>query len=614
MNRNPSALALLTLVLGCEAKKPELLSTDTGALASSKDTSKDTSKDSSPAGASALEILEAHCYSCHGQGGSSQGGFGYVLDIERLVETGKIIPGQAGSSPLFGRIAAGEMPPTGIEPRLNNSEVKTIRRWINLDLTVEVPSEDRDFVNTADEYWSMRVDLESLPPNDRRFIRYLSLTHLYNADVRQEELEIYRQALSTLINRLSWSYQVVPPVAIDAPRNTLYRIDLRDYAWDDGDSLAVSSLWTTLIDNNPYAVLHLDTVNALEVVTQTRTPVPVVRGDWFAAKAGTAPLYYTLLQIPEDLSTLESELLLVDTEANIDRLTAVRSGFNESGVSTNNRIIERHSTVFGAYWKSYDFSANSGVQNIFDRPLGPGDGPADFEHAGGEMIFELPNGLHGYVLTDGAGVRIDKAPVDIVSDPEQPDRAVIAGLSCMSCHEEGLISKDDEIRSHVLANEDMFSRSDLDRILALYVATGSFQDLMDADKDRYAQSIEKAGGTTTERDPTRALVREFEAVLDRKRAAVELGLTESQLEILLLNPDLGDLLSPLKLDGGTIKRDLFNAAFNELACAVGYGYPIEETEDCEPPDYQGNRVDARLDVTRTAQTRTEPLPARLEDD
>jgi mono/diheme cytochrome c family protein len=610
MNRKVNALALLTLVLGCEAEKPEPLSTDTGALASIKD----TSKDSSAAGASALEILETYCYTCHGLGGSSQGGFDHVLDIERLVETGKIIPGEADSSPLFVRMAAGEMPPAGIEPRLNNSEVKTIRRWINLDLTIEVPSEDRDFVSTADEFWSMREDLEDLPPNDRRFMRYLSLTHLYNADVREEELKTYRLALSTLINRLSWSYMVVPPVAIDAPRNTLYRIDLRDYAWDDGDSHAVSSLWDTLIENNPYAVLHLGTPHALEVVTQTRTPVPVVRGDWFAAKAGTAPLYYTLLQIPEELSTFESEFLLVDTEANIDRLTAVRSGFNESGVSTNNRIIERHNTVFGAYWKSYDFSASSGVQNIFDRPLGPGDGPADFEHAGGEMIFELPNGLHGYVLTDGAGFRIDTAPVAIVSDPEQPDRAVIAGLSCMSCHQEGLISKDDEIRDHVVANADLFSRSDLDRILALYVASGTFQDLINADKERYARSIEITGGTTTKPDPTRALVREFEAVLDRKRAAVELGLTEAQLENLLLNPDVGDLLSPLKIDGGTIKRVLFNAAFNELACVVGYGFPIEETEDCDPPDYQGHRVDARLDVTRTAQTRTEPLPARLEDD
>ena len=127
--------------------------------------------------------------------------------------------------------------------------------------------------------------------------------------------------------KVSWAHQPVPPVAVDPPRGTIFRIDLRDYAWDDGEDGNTSDLWDTLIENNTYAVLHLNTANALEVVTQTRTPVPVVRGDWFAAKATTAPLYYDLLQIPEELDSLEKDFLLVDPQANIDRLTAVRAGF-----------------------------------------------------------------------------------------------------------------------------------------------------------------------------------------------------------------------------------------------------------------------------------------------
>ena len=616
MYRHACATALL-LIWSCKpSDQSNSISRDTAPLTEADESNQgdEGSQKNNNKALDALTVLEEHCYSCHGLAGSNQGGFDDVLDVEKLIETGMVIPGDADSSPLYIRVSDGEMPPVSINTRLTQREERAIRRWINVDLTKDIDLEEREFIRTEDEFASMLDDLATIDSGNRRFIRYLSISHLYNAGVREEELESHRTALSLAINRLSWAHQPIPPVAVDAPRKTIFRIDLRDYAWDDGEDGNTSDLWDTLIEKNTYAVLHLNTANALEVVTQTRTPVPVVRGDWFAAKATTAPLYYDLLQIPEELDSLEKDFLLVDPQANIDRLTAVRAGFNESGVSTNNRVIERHSTVFGAYWKSYDFSENFGLQNIFERPLGPGGGPAEFSHAGGEMIFELPNGLHGFMITDEFGARIDSAPVSIVSDPEQPDRTVIAGLSCMNCHEEGLIAKDDEIRQHVLANEDDYGASDLDKIFGLYVDGSVMDGLMGADKDRYAQAVLAAGGSTSQPDPTLALVREFEAVLDRRRAAVEVGLKESQLEILLLDPEVGDLLAPLKIDGGTIKRELFDEIFLQLACVVNYGVPLDDAAGCESPEYTGNRVDTRLDVTRKARARTEPLPDRLDED
>ena len=44
-----------------------------------------------------------------------------------------------------------------------------------------------------------------------------------------------------------------------------------------------------------------------------------------------------------------------------------RSGFLESGVSKFNRIVERHKSPYGAYWKSYDFDENKGRKNIFEK-------------------------------------------------------------------------------------------------------------------------------------------------------------------------------------------------------------------------------------------------------
>ena len=111
------------------------------------------------------------------------------------------------------------------------------------------------------------------------------------------------------------------------------------------------------------------------------------------------------------------------------------------------------------YWRTYDFDeppanlverVNGGLlpdrRNVFAFPLGPG-GLAEnpFQHAGGEAIFALPNGLHAYYLANADNARLDKGPIAIVSDPKRPDRAVEAGVSCMSCHVTGILPKADQV-------------------------------------------------------------------------------------------------------------------------------------------------------------------------
>ncbi len=56
-------------------------------------------------------VLRKNCASCHGPGGKSKGGFGYVLDRERLIARQKVVPGKPAESELFERVRLGEMPP-----------------------------------------------------------------------------------------------------------------------------------------------------------------------------------------------------------------------------------------------------------------------------------------------------------------------------------------------------------------------------------------------------------------------------------------------------------------------------------------------------------------------
>ena len=101
--------------------------------------------------------------------------------------------------------------------------------------------------------------------------------------------------------------------------------------------------------------------------------MPVVRADWFVAAASRPPLYHDVLQVPATEPELQ-KLLRIDVAENIRQERIARAGFNGSGVSRNNRLIERHEGNGVVYWRSYDFGGNTGKQNLFANPLGPGEG------------------------------------------------------------------------------------------------------------------------------------------------------------------------------------------------------------------------------------------------
>ncbi|MGE3807725.1 MAG: tetratricopeptide repeat protein, partial [Gemmataceae bacterium] len=248
-------------------------------------------------------------------------------------------------------------------------------------------------------------------------------------------------------------------------------------------------------------------------------------------------------------------------------------------VSRNNRLIERHESGSVVYWKSYDFAENTGVQNLFARPLGPGRADSHFRHDGGELIFNLPNGLQAYMLVDGTGRRIDKGPTAIVSDPKRPDRAVVNGLSCMSCHARGLIDKADQVRDHVLRNADSFARADRDTILALYPPRPRFVELLERDARRFQDAVAQTGAPLSATEPVAALAARFEAELDLSLTAAEASVRpEGLLAALEQEPRLAKELGPLRVPGGTIQRQVFVAVFPELVSTLRLGTIVDPKE------------------------------------
>ena len=501
----------------------------------------------------AQQLLRSHCHVCHGQDGADEGGFNHVLSRDRMVATERIVPGKPDESPLFTQVKAGRMPKDG--ELLAKAEQQILRDWITAGAPdFDPPQVARSFLGPEYVYSQMQADLTGMPAVFRHFVRYFSIAHLYNAGVSEDELASYRHGLSKLVNSLSTGPHVVQPKVID-PAGTVLRIDLRDYAWDD-------DTWNRILEFNPYGVEYeLDAATFCR--EQTTTGVPMLHADWFVHEAARPPLYHDILEIPE--TSVDAEAFVrIDVAEDIHEGRVARAGFNGSGVSRNNRLIERHATWFGAYWQSYDFGKNSGSANLFSHPLGPGPGQNDFQHDGGEIILSLPNGLQAYMLVDSVGNRIDEGPTNIVADPKSPNQAVINGISCMSCHNQGMIDKVDQVRNHVLKSAKAFTAEDREAVLKLYPPAKEMAELFAQDRERFRIALEATGANFGRSDPIYTLARRFEAELDLAAAAAEAGLRPQELlDTLDKAPDLARTLGPLAT-GLSVQREVFANAYSDL--------------------------------------------------
>ena len=483
----------------------------------------------------AYAIFEGSCLICHGPDGAYRETL--LMEHSELIEGGTVVPGNPDASELYKRLLGttengGAQMPLG-QPPLPTQSIEAIRRWILAgapDWTV-TPSTDSRFISPAEILNTIETHLMSLEPFDRAFARYFTLTHLYNSGETPEILGEYRKALYKLVNSLSWGVTVINPISIGS-QATIFYIDLRHYEWDVNDA------WTKIEEEYPYHIAFdappQTSLRAKlgQLQTQMKTDVPSVHIDWFIATASTPPLYHDLLSLPLTDRELETRLE-VDVARNLVNAPGVRvwrAGFNNSGVSNNNRVVERHTSRYGAYWKSYDFAGSVGAQNIFTHPL-------NFTHDGGEVIFNLPNGLQGYYLANASGFRLDDAPINIVSNPAASDPTVRNGLSCIGCHTEGMKTFEDQVRSVIESNTNPpYNKA---QALRLYVEKSKLDARVGDDMERYREALEATGGAIGGVEPISRFHEAFQGPVDAGYAAAVVGLeTETFLERIRENTGL----------------------------------------------------------------------------
>jgi TPR repeat protein len=452
-------------------------------------------------------------------------------------------------------MAAGEMPPPEQSARPTVEDIELVRTWIASGAQAVSAPPKRRWISERDVAERISADLKARPTSARRRLRYVTFGHLHNAGRPDSEIEIHRQALRKLLASLSWRTTMPSLQAIDQA-NTIYRFDLAEMGWRE-------ETWESIAAEDPYAVARSGSREAW-IRSSTGTLVPRVRGDWLISAASRPPLYHSLLGIPDRLETLERRLAPVGP--------ALRAGFNDSGVSRHNRVIERWGRRGGGYyWRSYDFQASGDQRNVFEHPL-------DYTHDGGEIIFSLPNGMQGYMLVDRDGRRIDRAPTTIVVDPSRSDKIVENGLSCMGCHGQGIIDKRDRVRDHLIANRQAFDRIDrslVPRATGLYGPRALMAKEIRRDQRRFAAASAKVGIDVTAVEPIDFTARRFEVALGDADVAAELEVTTSQLGVELRRTDrLRRVLGTALVGGGTVKRDAFAAAFGGAVRTLSNGIPL----------------------------------------
>ncbi len=589
----------------------------------------------------ALEIIRKSCVDCHQAGSTYFSGIELDVSPTKLVDQKLVIPGEPDGSRLLQVILDGSMPPAFAPAKIQRptqSDADKIRGWIsglqaipgtklinqtakqdssNLSIRDDIESlngavasqvgtvsEKRSQLpNTAQLLERIKVYLESKSTEKQRVLRFFIFRNLAqlkittNGNPRTQSAEdTTRQAQAALVkalNSLSWNTDFATIEEVDNSSGLVLSVDITTLKNRENGFWTEEAEWATLLDSYPYGY-EVNVPSFARIQELTGSGMPILRGDWFIATALRPPLYHDLLQIPEDVKELE-EFLGVDVEQNILKGKAVRSGFTDSLVSQNaNRLIERHASRDGYYWKSYDFLATAKKSNIIRFPVGPefADNPFNslaFTHDGGEIIFSLPNGLQGYMLVNRLGKRINEGPGELVSDFNQVSGSplIVNGLSCIACHSQGLIPAP---RDEVLAHAKIEGK------VRQFVARLHPEDMPEQllqDQRKYMFSLEQVlkpwgieGKQVSVVEPVGFIAKQFQSQpLGLFEIAAELDINASELKnSIQYNNKMKELGLQSLVEDGVVKREDWQkrfglqTAFQSVVLEMGLGAPWKQAK------------------------------------
>jgi len=533
--------------------------------------------------AAAENVLAANCGQCHGgqlTPATAQAGMNYINDIDKLVETGKIVPLDSAGSRLIQRMVRREMPPVTTGRTVTDADINTVaqfidnpRFWPDVAGTGGNCTDDNQLVDFDDLFQEVNRDLSGEDNDDTQFFRYVSITNRFTAGQCVEALEKDRQGLFKMMNMLSINASIEQPLAVNTDE-TLYRIDLRDFDWDRAISVEgnnFNDVWEAIAANNPYAVEFVGD-DADDAKDDTQTAFPIMFADQMMDVAIIGNLYYAIIDVDvnQPLADFIANELQIDVVANLEDEESIRAGTTKSRISRQDRLVQRDDIEIrgGALWQSFDFEDNGAANDsIFEDPFG-------FAAGGTEAIFTLPNGMLGFIIADENDVIVEDS--DILLDTNQNNFRAITSVSCSNCHAGGLIPVVDEVREVALSNsrEIGLNRDEVEQLEGIYVSATEFARVVQQDSQGfYQRALQQADLPIQGGDPVSNVFLRFDQDVRIEDAAGDLGLTPDDLR------DNLDLLDPVLsvLDRGSLDRDDFTALYVDSLCQLST--PLENQPD-----------------------------------
>lgn len=523
--------------------------------------------------AKAYAVFETHCAQCHQMGRTERplpsGGLTNILDVEQLTRDSVLVhPGLPDASRLYDILATRHAPlevfsdnPGGIEPR--PEEIEAVREWI-ADLGSGVQACHARAPVTPSMVETLVGEAQALERGGARDLRFISLAHLYNACATADEMAAYRQALTKMLNGVSWSPEPVSLTPLD-PGGALFTLRLADMGW-------VAADWETLLKSAPPT---LAPNLPQDIVDRAGTAQPLVTGDWLTAAATDPPLYYALLRQPPTLAEL-ARLNGVDLEDNHRTGSARRALAQTSSVTHGNRLAERHAGALGGFWLIYDFATSSDEQNLLAYPLGPKRTPrvrTPFKPDQIRALFPLPNGFLATALFDGTGNRIERS-LPGVETAYAGDTlysaapGTTAGAQCFSCHVSGVIGVKDTFRDYAEAVTSTLPADIKASALPFFPSRSEMSLLVSGDNERYRNALLAAAIDPTLRvngeEPINALARRYRSASGFDAALAETGQPKETFVAALLSAKGGAAPLARRLQHGVLSRTELNDLFAAL--------------------------------------------------
>ena len=363
------------------------------------------------------------------------------------------------------------------------------------------------------------------------YIRYITLYNSYPEE-RDELIGTLDFALNSLNSR---TRTLVRSTVVGGSDKTLIRINLKLFGldpndWDDlgkrgsglirslkkidqpdpyfhtqARSITPGEKYKTVVDCEPYLfqgkyynqkyverrkddevkleLFHAPWVDQKKIValaTATQTDFPIFRADWFIANALINPAYNKFMGIKSVKDAQRIARFRVD---DVDLSTkGIVSDSQE--VAHHIRAARRTPTSSGYYWETYDYLTSIREDDLLKNLLNE-------KRDAGEIIFTLPNTLQGYLLVNGKDELVDFADPHVAYDPNTAWRVktVWTGVSCITCHTEGIKQVADEVR--LLSRPPVAllvkKEKDFERVAELFSA--SIDEVVDKDREVYRKAI-----------------------------------------------------------------------------------------------------------------------------